>query len=161
MSLKSAKRITRYSWDALPMPDTVIDRVNALGKNQPELLTFTDRKGRLIGDVELTGVDGDESEAPREVENNNLDELFDEDDAEAIPDLVDRATPQQVDAEVATVGDDEPAQVPEAAPVAAPEDNRVEDPVEIPEVRKSTRVKFQTREPYVPSMTSAKYMLWQ
>ena len=83
--------------------------------------------------------------------------MFDEDDAEAIPDLIDRAAPQQVDAEVATVDDNEPAQVPEAAPVAAPEDNRVEDPVEIPGVRKSTRVKFQTREPYVPSMTSTKY----
>ena len=39
------------------MPDTVITRVNILGKGQPSQLTFKDRKGRPIGDVELTGVD--------------------------------------------------------------------------------------------------------
>jgi hypothetical protein len=34
------------------MPKEVIDRANALGKSegQPELLTFFDRKGNLIGD---------------------------------------------------------------------------------------------------------------
>ena len=32
MSLKSGKKITRRSWDKIPMPDTVIDRVNLLGK---------------------------------------------------------------------------------------------------------------------------------
>ena len=40
------------------MPDVVIDRVNLLGKDQPEALVFTDRKGRPIGDVQLTGVEG-------------------------------------------------------------------------------------------------------
>ena len=34
------------------MPQTVIDRVNHLGKDQPEQFIFTDRKGQLIGDVE-------------------------------------------------------------------------------------------------------------
>jgi hypothetical protein len=39
------------------MPQTVIDRVNILGKDQPEQFIFTDRKGRLIGDVELPSLD--------------------------------------------------------------------------------------------------------
>ena len=43
------------------MPDTVIHRVEALAKGEPELLTFTDRKGCPIGEVELTGVDGNET----------------------------------------------------------------------------------------------------
>ena len=46
------------------IPDTVIDRVNILGKYQQELSVFTDHRGQIIvdGDVDLTGVDGDEDE---------------------------------------------------------------------------------------------------
>jgi hypothetical protein len=61
MSLKSMKKIIRRNWDAIPMPDTVIDRVNLLGKDQQEQLVFTDCKGCPIGDIELPGVDGDEA----------------------------------------------------------------------------------------------------
>ena len=38
------------------MPLSVIERVNILGKDQPEFLLFTDRKGRLISEAEPTGV---------------------------------------------------------------------------------------------------------
>jgi hypothetical protein len=40
------------------MPQEVIDRVNQLGKanGQPELLTFHDHKGHLIGKSETPGV---------------------------------------------------------------------------------------------------------
>ena len=73
MSLSSAKKIVRRSWDIIPMPQTVIDRVNYLGRDQPQQFIFTNRKGELIGDVvepyeaddhdasvadEITGVDG-------------------------------------------------------------------------------------------------------
>jgi hypothetical protein len=85
MSLTSGKRIAQRTWDIIPMPQTVIDRVNKLGKDQPEQFIFTDRKGRLIGDIELPssdedddlthdyhaeipGVDRGESETPQEVE---------------------------------------------------------------------------------------------
>ena len=61
LSLRSGQTITRRSWDRIPMPDTVIDRVEALAKGEPEMLTFTDRKGRQIGEVEITGVDGTET----------------------------------------------------------------------------------------------------
>ena len=63
MSLSSMKNISGKYWYMIPMPDTVIDRVNLLGKDQPEILVFTDRKGQIIGDndVYLTGVDGDEN----------------------------------------------------------------------------------------------------
>ena len=62
MSLASGKNITRYSWDAIPMTDTVIHRVNQIGRGQPKRFIFTDQKGRLIGNVKLTGVDGEESQ---------------------------------------------------------------------------------------------------
>jgi hypothetical protein len=44
------------------MPDVVIARVNALGIDQPRQMTFNDRHGRLIGDIEIPGVDSDEEQ---------------------------------------------------------------------------------------------------
>jgi hypothetical protein len=44
------------------MPDVVINRVNELGKDQPRLMMFTYRHGRLIGDMEIPGVDSTEDE---------------------------------------------------------------------------------------------------
>ena len=66
-----------------PIPDTFIDRANLLGKYQPELLVFTYFKGRFVGDgdVELTGVYGDENEAPPlkiDNDNGNLDDKEDQ-----------------------------------------------------------------------------------
>ena len=69
MALNTGKKIVRCSWDVIPMPDTVIARVNTLGVDQPEQLVFTDRHGRLIGDdddVDMPGVDDleDDDEIP-------------------------------------------------------------------------------------------------
>jgi hypothetical protein len=57
MALNSDNKIARCGWDVISMPDLVIDRVNTLGLDQPHHMTFTDRPGRLIGDVDITGVD--------------------------------------------------------------------------------------------------------
>jgi hypothetical protein len=62
MALNSGNKIVGRSWDVLPMPDIVIDRVNALGRDQPQQMTFTNRHGRLIGDVEIPGVDAEEDD---------------------------------------------------------------------------------------------------
>ena len=61
MSLSKMKKITRQSWDMIPITDTVINRVNILIKYQQEILVFINNRSRLIryGDVELIGVDGD------------------------------------------------------------------------------------------------------
>jgi hypothetical protein len=56
MALSTGKKITCYSWDEIPTPDTVIDQVNKLGRDQPEQLTFTDHHGNWIGDNETPGV---------------------------------------------------------------------------------------------------------
>jgi hypothetical protein len=50
MALNSGKKVIRHSWDVISMPDLVIDQVNALCRDQPQQMTFTDRHGRLIGD---------------------------------------------------------------------------------------------------------------
>ena len=55
------------------IPDIVINRVNTLGTGQPEILTCTNCHGRLIGDIEIPGVDADD--------DNNTDtaSVFDDD----------------------------------------------------------------------------------
>jgi hypothetical protein len=62
MALNSGKKIVHRSWDVIPMPDLVIDRASALGRDQPQHMTFTDRHGQLIGDVEIPGVDDQEED---------------------------------------------------------------------------------------------------
>jgi hypothetical protein len=62
MALNIRKNIVRRSWDVIPMLDVVISRVNALGGDQPRQMTFTDRHGHLIGDIEIPGVDSDEEQ---------------------------------------------------------------------------------------------------
>jgi hypothetical protein len=62
MALNSCNKIVRRSWDVIPMPDLVIDRVDALCRYHPQQMTFTDRHGRLIGDIEIPGVDADEDD---------------------------------------------------------------------------------------------------
>ena len=78
MSLASGEKITQYSCDAIPMTDTVIRRVNQIGRGKTKRFIFTDRKGRPIGNVELTGVNGKEPQ-----------EEIDEYDDPELPDAVD------------------------------------------------------------------------
>ena len=79
MSLRTSKVVTRYSWTVLPMPKSVIKRVEELGKDQPEYLVFKDRHGNEIGDIEITGVDGDEAlqnvDEPALEEDDSMDDL--------------------------------------------------------------------------------------
>ena len=58
------KKVTRQIWDAIPMPDTVIYRVNALGQGQPNDLQLLGCKKLPIVELEITGVDYGETEAP-------------------------------------------------------------------------------------------------
>ena len=100
MAFNTGKKITRRNWDAIPMPDLVIARVNVLGIYQPELLTFTDRHclssknddleqedddlevpgvdSILDDDVESPGVDGvegPEDPAPQAIQEIAIDDL--------------------------------------------------------------------------------------
>ena len=104
-SLSSGKKIIRRSWDAIPISDEVITRVNVNRSNQQEQLIFTDWRRRPIGDVEvpvmdqqnedlqipgvnanqvdnidLPGVDGEQNESPQTKiadANNNVIEIDD------------------------------------------------------------------------------------
>ena len=56
MALSSGHKIIQRSWDVIPMPYTIIARMNALGHDQPKQLIFTDRRGHIIGDTNSTDV---------------------------------------------------------------------------------------------------------
>ena len=62
MILASGEKITRYSWDAIPMTDTMIHRVNQLRRGQPKRFIFTYQKGQTIRNFELKGLDGEEAQ---------------------------------------------------------------------------------------------------
>jgi hypothetical protein len=158
MALNSDKKIVQCSWDVIPLPDVVINRINELGKDQPRLMMFTDRHGRLIGDMEIPGVDSTEDEddyfpgvAPviaDAIEIPGVDvagpEAFDE-----VP------APQNEIYDPDDIPHDDPAPIEvspaQAVPVPAP----VAPPAETG-LRMSTRVRTQSSQGYTPSMTGSK-----
>jgi hypothetical protein len=119
---------------------------------------------RLIGDVELPGVDGDEIETPDEipdkngtpqVENNDLDTTEEEAVPQPEPNPIEtepvvEETVQDDGDEVETVNN-EPAQVPAPLVVQEP----IEGPEEVPGVRRSKRVRIQTKPGHIPSMSGS------
>ena len=183
LKLSTGEKITRFDWTPLPMPDTVIDRVNALGAKQPELLTFTDRKGRIIGDNQIPGVDLDEqpaeepAEEPEEPEPTPAQLIEDLDyhppNSEPPEDATDDAPTgiiteeppllpvheQPTEVEPPVVNDEPPLPTPattttdETAPANVP----TEPTVETTGVRRSTRTRTQTKKAYEPSLSGQKY----
>ena len=161
MSLHSMKKLVRRSWDAIPMPDTVIAQVNQIGKDEPEQFVFTNLNGRNIGDIEFPGVDGGQNQTPQldnelDVENIDLEIApNNEIQEEAVPP---EPTPIKPHIKVETIKDgreknDEPAQTPTVSVPTVPKSNT--GPDEIPGVRKSTRVRFPTKPEYIPSISGS------
>ena len=145
----------------IPIPDLVINRVNTLGSDQPKLMTFTDRHGRLVGDIDIPGVDADE---PDDVGLPDLPTVID--DAIEIPGVDDGLhNPQNIE-----INDLEPAEADQApieveteqeetvSEVEAATTTPVEQPAaQLPELRRSTRTKVTTNKGYVPSMSGSRY----
>jgi hypothetical protein len=159
MALSSSKKIVRRSWEVIPLPDVVINRVNELGKYQPLIMTFTDCHGRLIGDMEFPGVDSTEDE----------DDYFPGvapviADAIEIPG-VDVAGPEALDEvpapqiEIYDPDDilhDDPATIEVVPAQAVPAPAPVAPPAETG-LQRSTRVRTQASQVYTPRMTGSKY----
>ena len=61
MVLILGKITGQHYLDLIPMQETSINSLNTLDVDQPKLLTFTDRHGRIIGDVkpQIVGDDSD------------------------------------------------------------------------------------------------------
>jgi hypothetical protein len=139
----------------------VIAGVNALGSDQPKQLTFTNRHGRLIGDVDILGnqddsvADGVEFPGVDPVINDDI-EIPGVDDVEGLK----NPDPQEIEIDDLDIHEPDPAPidvetVQEATiqPIAP-----VQQPVQPPELRQSTRARTQTNPGYVPSLSGTKYV---
>ena len=157
MALNTGKKITRRNWDVIPMPELVIARVNALGKDQPHHMTFTDRHGRLIGDTAIPGVNSDEDEKyhfPGVAPVINDDIKVPGVDVEGPEDL-DEAPAPKVEINDLDIHQDDPAPIEVAPPQEATTTalpTPVVTPAHAPELRISTIVRTQAKEEYTPSM---------
>jgi hypothetical protein len=151
MSLRLGLKITRYSWTLIPMPDTVIDRVNTLGSAEPEILSFEDRRGRKIGEigVPVTGV------------YDGLDTVLDPQELiTGVPDdghpTVDEFDDVPTDVNIPAAKPGEPALEaalePEPTLALAPQPEIANDPT----VRRSNRVSVPPTV-YIPSFEGKKY----
>jgi hypothetical protein len=162
MALNIGKKIVRHSWDVIPMPDLVIDWVNALVRNNPQHMTFTNRHGHLIGDVEIPGVyDEEEDDAhlpgvgPVITYDINIPWV----DVEGTK-TQDTVPAPQVEIDDLDIHHADPAPI-EVAPTQ--EEPRTETPAPValleqaPELRRSTRVRSQTKQGYTPSLSGSKY----
>jgi hypothetical protein len=162
MALSSGNKIFSRSWDVIPMPDLMIYRFNALYRDQPQQMNFTDRHGRLIGDVEFPGVDAEEDDDDHlpgvvpviaddiEIPGVDVEGTKTQDSVPAprveIDDLdIHHADPAPM--EVAPTQTEPGPETP--APVALP--------AQSPELRRSTRARSQTNQGYIPSMSGSKY----
>jgi len=137
----------------------VIARVRALGKNQPKLLTFADRHGRLIGDAEVPGVSDDfgfaeDVEFPGVVPVISPEiEIPGVDDGEGQED----PAPQEIEiADLEIESDPAPIEV-ETVQEETAEVAPAIEPMQLPGPRRSGRVKTQTKPGHLPSMTGSKH----
>ena len=163
MSLKTGSKVHRFIWDEVPMPGSVIKRVNTLGKDQREHFIFTDSKGRIIGENELTGVDG-ETENPLQIEIIEDDDL---DQPDAIDEELAAQHTQEEHHQEANLGNEPEVELMQQTKVEQQEPNLVkpeaqevlkdDNPELIQVVRRSQRVRTQTKKSYVPSMSGTNY----
>jgi hypothetical protein len=161
MALNTGKKITRRSWDVIPMPDTVIACVNALGTDQPKQLIFTDRRGRPIGDVEIPGVmDFEEEEDDDDAVMPVLDPVAV--DGVELPGVdVAGQAPQTVEIDHLDILQPDPPLIKTVEELTVPqmeqdEPSQVAQLMETTGLRRSTRVKIQPKL-YEPTMTGLKY----
>jgi hypothetical protein len=52
-TLNTSRVITRWSWDVIPMPKSIVDRVNFISRDQPIQPVFLDRSGNPIDDRDV------------------------------------------------------------------------------------------------------------
>ena len=153
------------------MPDTVIARVNELGRDQPETLTFADRHGRPIGDAQIPGVtsncDDPDDTDPAPVDTNDetieITGVDGDQNHEIAQDGADLAPINDDDIEIADDPDAfiDPPLIDDAVDAPFPTQNETPDidlPPDAPvqQLRRSTRATFKPKS-YIPSMQGSKH----
>jgi hypothetical protein len=162
MAVNTGKNIVCHILDGIPMPDLVIARSNAFGSDQHHQMTFTDRHGRLIGDIEIPGVDADEDNddsLPRVVPVIADDIEIPGVDLK-VPEAQDKVPAPQVEIDDLDIPHDDPAPI-EVAPTQAAQALEtpapVTPPAQEPGLRISMRVRSQENQGYTPIMIGLMY----
>jgi hypothetical protein len=157
------------------MPQSVIDRVNTLAGDQPQLLTFTDRHGNAIGDADVSPQPEISHKIPGVVEDavaipgvdmavETKSSEYDHNDIPPEPPLLDPTNnhtndqpsfdTQPIEFEAATEKEDN---IPPTPPAAAETVSATEAPTNIPTPpRRSSRIKTKSTS-YVPTMKGKSY----
>jgi hypothetical protein len=158
-TLTTGKVVTHRIWTELPTSVAVIERVALLAKGMPALPIFTDRAGRVIGDVKdvyLHNIDNEAAEAL--VDNSILPGVHTAEADDKIPG-VDMVQEQDVDVDLdfapADCGNVEPPLVDIPPPV-----NDAPGVSEVPTdggARQSTRICTQPKPQYVPAFSGKTY----
>jgi hypothetical protein len=140
----------------------VIARVNALERDQPHQMKFTDRHGRLIGYIEIPGVDADEDNndhLPVVVPVTTYDIEISEVDVEG-PEAQAEVPAPHIEIDNLDIPHDDPSPI-EVAPTQAAQAPEtlalVAPPVQAPRLCRSTRVRSLVNQEYTPNMTGSKY----
>lgn len=165
-TLSTGKVVVRRAWTELPMPSSVIDRVHHLAKGQPVQLSFNDRSGIPIGDIDANFSHESVEHSSFET-HNDLPGVFipasdtaSETPGVYIPEPTDAAEIPGVDMEptVQIVNDLDYAPTNDEAPLVVT--SEVEDILPyLPtddEPRRSSRIRNQTKN-YVPTMSGKRY----
>jgi hypothetical protein len=159
MALNTVNKIVCRIWDVVPMPDLVITRVNALGSDQHQQMTFIYRHGSLIRDIEIPGVDANKDPLPGVIPVIVDDIKIPGVDVEG-PEAQDEVPATQVYIDDLDIPHDDPAPT-EVAPTQAAQTPETPVPVSPlagePGLRRSTRVSYQENRGYTPSITGSKY----
>jgi hypothetical protein len=162
MALNSGNKIVRRSWDVIPMPDIMIDPVNALCRDQPHQTTFTDRHRCLIGDVEIPGVDAEEDKddpLPGLVPVITYDIEITGVDVEGTETQDSVPAPQvEIDDLDIPYDDPDPIEVEPTQEEPGPETPApVSLPAQAPDLHRSSRVRSQMNKGYTPILSGSKY----
>ena len=172
MNLTTGAKFTAFIWEALPIPDSVIKRVNHIGRNEPRDLVFFDRTGKRVleDDAEITGVEGETTTPQSNSEVNITDDLDIQEELEDIalqeqaeqplenPDtvVVETVPEPELTQEpeiISDMSDTDPVSDPEPEPTVQVETVEEAPPVESTGVRRSGRNRTQYKELYTPSFT--------
>jgi hypothetical protein len=109
-SVTTGRRLNRYSWTKLPMPQDVIDHIHVLARRYPRGLEFGDRNGNAtINDYEDADDDtNDDMDADSSYHNSSDSDDDDDDDNDDQPPLARNDTPPEDDASlIAGVNDND------------------------------------------------------
>ena len=102
-TLNSVSEVVRQTWKVLPIPQSIIDRINVKAQGQPAHPVFTDCKGNPIGDVAIV-MDHEDLIKPQQADDLPGAHIPESDESDKIPGVgsteQDPMMPEPADVEV-------------------------------------------------------------